>query len=75
MSSAVRVAPLSSLPAAGASLTGSRAALVPIAAPPRRHLRGRGPGELALAATLLSLYAGVRGAAGLLGVIEGVVHR
>jgi hypothetical protein len=77
MSSAVRLAPsLSpSTRAAGASLGVPRAAHVPVAAPPRRHLRGRGPGELALTATFLSLYVGVRGGARLLGAIEGVVQR
>jgi hypothetical protein len=75
MSSAVRFAPSPSPPAAGAPLGGSRAALVPVAAPPRRHLRGRGPRELALTATLLSLYVGFRGGARLLGAIEGVVQR
>lgn len=75
MSSAVRFAPPPSPPAAGAPTGVSRAALVPVAAPPRRHLRGRGPGELALTATLFSLYAGIRGSARLLGAIEDVVQR
>jgi hypothetical protein len=48
---------------------------VPVAAPPRRHLRSREAGELALTATLFSLYVGCRGAARLLGAIEGVVQR
>lgn len=76
MSSAVRLAPSPSPPAAGAPPRGSRAALVLIPAPPpRRHLRNGGPGELALTATLFSLYAGVRGGARLLGAIEGIVQR
>lgn len=75
MSSAVRFAPSPSPPAAGAPIGASRAALVPVAAPPRRHLRSHGPGELALTATLFSLYAGVRGGARVLGAIEGIVQR
>ena len=61
MSSALRFAPSPTPPAAGAPLGGSRAALVPVAAPPRRSLRRLAPGVLALTATLLSLYVGVRG--------------
>lgn len=75
MSSAVRFAPSPSPPAAGAPLGGSRAALVPVATPPRRRLRGHGAGELALTATLLSLYVGIRASARVVGAIEGVVQR
>lgn len=74
MSSAVRFAPSQMPPVIGAPPGGPRAALVPVA-PPRRRLRGLGPGELALTATLFSLYVGVRGGARLLGAIEGVVQR
>ena len=52
-----------------------RTALVPVAASPRRRLRDAGPGELALTATLFSLYVGVRGSARLLGALEGVTRR
>jgi len=48
---------------------------MPVAAPPRRHLRSHGAGELALTATLFSLYAGVRASARLLAALEGVVQR
>ena len=75
MSSAVHFAPPPSPSAAGASLDGSRAALVPAAAQPRRHRRSHAPRELALTATLFSLYVGFRGGAVLLGAIEGVVQR
>lgn len=75
MSSAVRFAPSPSPPATGAPLGGPRAALVLVETPPRRRLRSTGPGELALTATLFSLYVGIRGSARVLGVIEGVVQR
>ncbi|HKH17199.1 MAG TPA: hypothetical protein VKA57_06705 [Solirubrobacteraceae bacterium] len=75
MSSAVRFAPSPTPPAAGAPLGGARAALVPVAAPPRRRLRGHGPGELALTATLFSLYVGFRGSALLLAAVEGMAQR
>jgi hypothetical protein len=75
MSSAVRYVPSQMPPATGAPPGGPRATLVPIAAPPRRRLRGLGAGELALTATLFSLYVGVRGGVRLLGAIEGVVQR
>jgi len=48
---------------------------VPVAAPPRRRLRGHGPGELALTATLFSLYVGFRGSALLLAAVEGMAQR
>jgi hypothetical protein len=72
MSSAVRFAPSQQPPAIGAPPGGPWATLVPIGAPRRRRL---GAGELALTATLFSLYVGVRGGVRLLGAIEGVVHR
>jgi hypothetical protein len=75
MSSAVRFAPSQMPPVIGAPPGGPRTTLVPVVAPPGRRLRGLGPGELALTATLFSLYVGVRGGARLLGAIEGVVQR
>jgi hypothetical protein len=75
MSSAVHFAPSQTPPAAGATPGGPRAALVPVAVPPPRRLRGAGAGELALTATLFSLYVGVRGSARVLGAIEGVTRR
>ena len=75
MSSAVHFAPSHTPPATGAAPGGPRATLVPIPALPRRRLRGAGPRELALTATLFSLYVGCRGGARLLGAIEGVVQR
>jgi hypothetical protein len=72
MSSAVRFAPSPTPPAAGAPLGGSRTALVLRTARPRPLLT---PGELALRATLLPLYLGVRGSARVLGAIESVVRR
>jgi hypothetical protein len=75
MSSAVHFAPSQMPPATGAAPGGPRAALVPVSASPRRRLREAGAGELALTATLFSLYVGVRGSARLLGAIEGVTRR
>jgi hypothetical protein len=76
MSSAVRSAPSPTSPAAGAPLGGPRAALVPwVAARRRRRLRALAPGELALTATLLSLYVGFRGSARVVGAIESIVAR
>ena len=66
MSSAVRYAQSPTPPVASARTGRPRAALVP----PRVR-----PGELALTATLLSLYVGFRGSARLLGAIESVVAR
>ena len=75
MSSAVHFAPSQTPPATGATPGGPRAALVPLPAPPRRRLRDAGPGELALTATLFSLYVGVRGSVRVLGAIEGLTQR
>jgi hypothetical protein len=75
MSSAVRSAPSPTPPAAGAPLGGSRTALVPLPAPPRRRARRLRPRELALSAALYSLYVGLRGSVRALGAIEGVVRR
>jgi hypothetical protein len=75
MSSAVRPAPSPTPPAAGAPLGGPRAALVPLPAPPRRHARRLGPGEVALSATLYPLYVVLRGSARVLGAVEAIVHR
>jgi hypothetical protein len=42
---------------------------------PRRRPRRAGPGELALTATLFSLYVGLRGSVRVLGAIEGLTQR
>jgi len=75
MSSAVRFAPSQTPPATGAARGGPRTAFVPAGAPTARRLRALGPAELALTATLFSVYVGVRGSARLLGAIEGFVQR
>ena len=66
MSSAVRYAQSPTPLVARARNGEPRAALVPA---------GLRPGELALTATLLSLYVGLRGGARVLGAIESVVAR
>ncbi len=75
MSSAVHFAPSPMPPATGAAPGGPRAILVPVPAPPRRRLRGAGPRELALTASLFSLYVGVRSSVRVLGAIEGLTQR
>ena len=75
MSSALRFAPSPTPPAAGAPLGGPRATLVPLAAPRRGRWPRLAPRELALTATLLSLYVGVRGSARALGAVESLVRR
>jgi hypothetical protein len=42
---------------------------------PRRRLRGPAVGEIALTATLLSLYASCRGTARVIAALEAVVSR
>jgi hypothetical protein len=43
--------------------------------PPQRHVRTLAVGEIALTATLLSLYVGCRGTARVLAALEAVVSR
>jgi hypothetical protein len=74
MSLAVHYAPSPAPPANGAPLGGSRAALVPVAPQPRRR-PAPAPAELALTATLVPLYLGVRGSARVVGALESLVRR
>ena len=71
MSLAIRFAPPPTPRAAAAPPGGPRAAL----APARGRRRATRPGELALTATLFSLYVGFGGGARVLGAIETILPR